>query len=319
VDLPCSGVQSLWTGGLFLLAATWIERHRINLRWLVVLLVFTAALLAANLARVGVLVAVGEVSGMRLLAEMLHVPLGVLGFLAVCAFAVSLLRWTQGQERRGPEIQGVDETPLEESLPSRPAWLALALGGIFLVMTLLYNPRPQIAVAGESRSWAFPPETIVEAWPLTPGELEWLSSGGALAGDRWRFTRGDLSGSMLFVTSDSWRAHHRPERCFEVYGLTVEDGGTYLVSQDFPVRLLPLSDGKNQDLFSAAYWFQASDQITEDYATRIWADLSPGRQRWVLVTVLFDDPDAYRDPDALVLYTELRQAVAHRLAGGGKP
>jgi hypothetical protein len=27
VDLPCSGVKSLWTGALFLIAATWIERR----------------------------------------------------------------------------------------------------------------------------------------------------------------------------------------------------------------------------------------------------------------------------------------------------
>ncbi len=124
---------------------------------------------------------------------------------------------------------------------------------------------------------------------------------------------------MLFVTSDSWRAHHRPERCFEVYGLTVQDAGTYLVAPDYPLRLLSLTDGKQQALYSAAYWFQAADQVTEDYATRIWADLSPGRRPWVLVTVLFDDPDAFRDPDALAFYSEVRQAVARRLAGGGTP
>ena len=40
VDLPCSGVKSLWTGLLFLLAATCIERRPINLRWLMTVLVF---------------------------------------------------------------------------------------------------------------------------------------------------------------------------------------------------------------------------------------------------------------------------------------
>ncbi len=181
VDLPCSGVQSLWTGGLFLLAATWIERQRINLRWLLVLLVFTAALLAANLARVGVLVAVGEVSGMRLLAEMLHVPLGVLGFVAACALAVSLLRWAGGQERRGPEIKGMDERGQGDPSahgPERPAWLAPALAGFFLVLVLLYNPRPQIAAAQEARTWDFPADLLTEAWPLTLGEVEWLGIRG---------------------------------------------------------------------------------------------------------------------------------------------
>jgi exosortase O len=51
VDLPCSGVKSLWTGGIFLLAATWIERRPLNLRWFFAALVFVVLLLAANLAR----------------------------------------------------------------------------------------------------------------------------------------------------------------------------------------------------------------------------------------------------------------------------
>jgi exosortase O len=74
VDLPCSGVKSLWTGMLFLIAATWIERRRFNLRWLLIALVFASLLFTANLARVGVLVVVGQVAGWWLVAEMLHVP-----------------------------------------------------------------------------------------------------------------------------------------------------------------------------------------------------------------------------------------------------
>lgn len=41
IDLPCSGVKSLWTGLLFLLAATWLERRPLNLRWLLTGLVLT--------------------------------------------------------------------------------------------------------------------------------------------------------------------------------------------------------------------------------------------------------------------------------------
>jgi exosortase O len=81
VDLPCSGIKSLWTGGLFLLAATLIERRPINFRWLLVCLGMDLLLLAANLGRVAALVLVGQVAGLSELAAMLHVPLGVLGFV----------------------------------------------------------------------------------------------------------------------------------------------------------------------------------------------------------------------------------------------
>ncbi len=102
VDLPCSGVKSLWTGLLFLIAATWIDRHPFNHRWVLTALVFTCLLFIANLARVGTLVVVGHVAGWQLVAEMLHVPLGVLGFIAACAAAVALLRSHRPTGRDAP-------------------------------------------------------------------------------------------------------------------------------------------------------------------------------------------------------------------------
>jgi exosortase O len=83
VDLPCSGVKSLWTGMLFLLAATWLERRPLNLRWLLLALGFAVLLIIANLMRVGILAAVGPVAGWPLLAEMLHVPLSVCSVLSL--------------------------------------------------------------------------------------------------------------------------------------------------------------------------------------------------------------------------------------------
>ncbi|MCB0190287.1 MAG: archaeosortase/exosortase family protein, partial [Caldilineaceae bacterium] len=61
VDLPCSGVKSLWTGGLFLIAVTWIERHPLNLRWLGIAGVFGGLLFVGNFVRVAVLIGVGVV------------------------------------------------------------------------------------------------------------------------------------------------------------------------------------------------------------------------------------------------------------------
>ncbi len=48
IDLPCSGVKSLWSGGLFLLAATWIERRSINMHWFLIGVTFVVVLLASK-------------------------------------------------------------------------------------------------------------------------------------------------------------------------------------------------------------------------------------------------------------------------------
>ncbi|MEA3341074.1 MAG: exosortase O, partial [Chloroflexota bacterium] len=242
VDAPCSGVKSLWTGALFLIAATWIERRRLNLCWLLTALAFAALLLAANVARVGVLVIVGQVAGWETVAEMIHVPLGVLGFIAACASVIVLLRLQ-------PVARDEEREAASPTL-SRPAWLAPALAVVIAVMTLIYAPRPQIGLAQSPPAWEFPAGLTTEPMPLRPDEVEWLTRGGAESATRlsfeWHAPDGgrSVSGSMILITSNTWRAQHRPERCFEVYGLTLDDACTYLVAPDFPVRFLSLSDGE---------------------------------------------------------------------------
>jgi exosortase O len=169
-------------------------------------------------------------------------------------------------------------------------------------------------------------------WPLEAGEQQWLAESGVQSVERFRFNWQGEPGSIMIVVSDTWRAQHRPERCFEVYGLAVEDSRTEFVaagtagaagaagSTDFPVRLLSLSASGKQDQAAAAYWLQSRQQTTDDFATRIWADLAPQRETWVLVTVLFDRPVDPGSAGPLALYTALRGVVQERLEGeAGNP
>jgi exosortase O len=338
VDLPCSGVKSLWTGMLFLLAATWLERRPLNLRWLLLALSFAAFLIIANMVRVGVLVAVGPVAGWPLLAEMLHVPLGVLGFIAACAAAVGLLRLSPPWKEIAPASQemSTSHTP-ERSLPlghptspiphlpshishptspiSHPPWLGPALVVIILAMVLVYTPPPQTGLTHSPPAWEFPAGLATTAMPLKPDEIAWLTRDGADSAERRRFEWRGLTGSMILITSSTWRAHHRPERCFEVYGLSLEDSRTHLINPNFPVRFVSLGDGDHASQLSATYWFQSAGRTTDDYGTRIWADLAPQRERWVLVSILFD---SVTEPDAApvqTFYLALHEAVARYLEG----
>lgn len=320
IDLPCSGVKSLWTGGMFLLAATWIEQRKITRRWLLAALVFAFLLFTANLARVAILVTVGPALGWNLLAEMLHVPLGVLGFAAACAALVWMLRrFVPAEEKDEPIVAGTIEVRV-----LRPRWLLPVLITTILFLTGLYTPRPEAAAAQTESKLHFPPGLSVEPWPFSPDELEWLSADGPLSANRWRFTwerQGETprQGSVLMISSDTWRAHHRPERCFEAYGLTVDQSYSTLLDENFPLRVLYLNAGRQRYHYSAVYWLQAPGRVTDDYATRIWSDLNPQRQTWVLVTVLFDTALDPTRSDLKELYTGLRQSVAQTLEGGYQP
>lgn len=322
VDLPCSGVKSLWTGGLFLIAATWLERRPLNWRWLGTAVLFVFLLFLTNLARVATLVTVGEVFGWRLAADMLHVPLGVLGFALACAAAVVLLRRQRPREATGEgrlalsRAEGAEGSENATTIQSpvstlQPAWLSPALIVAILLMALAYTPRPQTALAQASTILTRVPTGLAtEPMPLKPDEFAWLVRDGADSAERWRFQWRALTGSMILITSHTWRAHHRPERCFEVYGLSLEDSRTHLVTPHLPVRFVSLGNGDQHTILSATYWFQSAERTTDDYATRIWADVgAPMRERWVLVSILFDSAIDPNDPDVHAFYLALHQAV----------
>jgi exosortase O len=320
IDLPCSGVKSLWTGGMFLLAATWIERRKITRSWLLSALIFAFLLFATNLGRVAVLVTTGPVLGWSLLAEMLHVPLGVLGFVAACAALVWMLRRFVPAEDETQSIQPV----ASEIQLIRPRWLLPALMIAILLLALFYTPRQKVSAAQTPGELQFPAKLSVEPWPFSPSELEWLSADAPLSASRWRFTWDEQAnmprhGSLLLITSDTWRAHHRPERCFEAYGLTVDNARSTLLRADFPLRVLELSAAQDRYHYSAVYWLQAPGRLTDDYATRIWSDLAPQRQTWVLVTILFDSAVDPTVPELQALYDGLRRSVARSLEGGNPP
>jgi len=315
IDLPCSGVKSLWAGALFLVAATWIERRRLGLRWLLTLLAFGALLFVSNLVRVAVLTVVGEVAGWRLLAEMLHMPLGVLGFATACAATIVLLSRFCREGGSGKGDSRIAPT-------ARPVWLSPALAVAILAMALAYPPRPQTVLAQSAPGWELPPGLVAEPLPLQPEEIEWLTRDGAESASRFRFEwhGGDatISGSVILISSTTWRAHHNPERCLMLYGLSLDDSHTHLVRADFPVRYIALgaNQGAGRSLQAGTYWFQSARHTTDDYATRIWADVAPERDRWVLVTILFDDVYDPNDVDVETFYVALHDAVARNLDQG---
>jgi len=320
VDIPCSGIKSLWTGMLFLIAATWIERSAINLRWFMIAVLMGVLLFVANVARVGVLVMIGQVAGLEMVAELIHVPLGVLAFGAVCGVVLWLIKKQPTSVFYVPPQNVSPERDRDESssVLKRPVWLAplLALG--FAVMAILYTPRPQPVMAQAAIDWQFPSQLDVQVDPLSPELFTWVTGDGAEFADRWDITfqgkSGEINGSLMFLTSSTWRGQHRPERCFEVQGITIETAQTVYFDDSFSAQMVLVNGGLEQA--TAFYWLQTGNRATDDFATRIWSDLSADRQPWVLVTLLLDDVYPPNSPEVQSLAEMVRSAVAVSLEGG---
>ncbi len=305
IDLPCSGVKSLWTGALFFLAVTWLERRRLDWRWVLIGILFGVLLFIANFVRVGALVVAAQVLNLPLLAEMLHVPLGVLGFVGACAAAVGLLK-SKNQNSSALAFAARD------SFFSIPHF-SLGFAVVIAALALLYAPRPETGLAHPAPVWNFPPALHTQTLPLKPDELAMLTRDGAESATRLRFEWQGIGGSMILVPSRTWRAHHRPERCFEVFGLQLNDSRAQLAAPDFPLRAVTLRDPHSDARWNAAYWFQAATQTTDDYGTRIWADTVAPAQRWILVSILFDQNIAPDDARVIALYHALHETIAQQL------
>lgn len=200
----------------------------------------------------------------------------------------------------------------------RPVWLAPTLGVVITVMALLYTPRPTPVMAQSAINWVFPTDFQVKIDPIPPKFFSWVTNNGAMLADRWDFTwegdRTEIHGSLMFLTSNTWRSQHRPERCFEVQGISVESSHTIFIDDAFSAQMVLVSGGPQQA--TALYWLQNSEYATDDFATRIWSDLGSDQQHWVMVTLLLDD---VYPPDSLAVreIAELvRNSVSNSLKGG---
>ena len=308
IDLPCSGVQSLWTGIMFLLAATWLEGKKVANGWWLVASALLILLFVSNLARVAILTITGSVYGWTLFAEMLHVPLGVFGFVLACAAALWLLRWVPSHSQEAPSPSRFAK-PQREGLGENASIRAILIAALFIGLSFIHTKRALAIPIHTAPERNFGETIQTENLPLKPYEEEMLTRDGAESAERLTFQSGNLTGSMIIITSSTWRAHHSPERCFEVYGLAIDKSFTHLVDPTFPIRLVTLGEGT----YTANYWFQSAETTTDDYATRIWDDLQRERDRWVLVSMIFDGEVDVNSAEVVAFYKTVHNTVAETL------
>jgi exosortase O len=300
IDLPCSGVKGLWVGALFFLVLTWLERRALGGRWLLAGLAVLTALVTANFLRVLLLVVIGFACRQPALAALVHLPLGVFGFVAACGVAVlALLRLpAHGQEQRA------------SAATTRPLGFGL-LPLLALLLCLAGRSVPD-----DTRARAVGPAEmhLPQAWRITALPLEHEEAGlfthhGVQQAGKWRFQAGTAAGTLLVVVADSFRAHHAPEICLAGAGHRIDGVRRAALRLGRPLHIIDI-DGHRA---TAATWFQSARTTTDSLMRRTLAELLDGEQRWALVSVLFDGPTGL-DASTRSLLEDLHAAVATSLA-----
>jgi len=297
IDLPCSGIKSLWMGSLLLLAATGLERRKLGWRWLGVAIANLLFLFSANAARVLLLVLIADVARQPDLAAIAHLPLGLLGFILACGASWGLLQTVPKSKPQALQ-SAIVAKPLPQKL--QPIFLASILVLAITAQLVPARVAPQIAQI----HW--PEAFITESIPLTPAEQRFFNTEPGTIPEKRRFARGNLSGSILTVANTSWRIYHPPELCIASNGLKVDGMEQVQLAPEVLGRWLSLRDGQ----LSAAYWLQSPQETTDDFFASLGRNIFAHKQPWVLVSVLFDRALVPDDPQLQEFTRDVYGAIA---------
>lgn len=300
IDAPCSGLRSLWMGSVVFVLALWVEGQRLGLRVLGAFALLLVLLLGANITRVALIVAVSVVLDQPGLADVVHVPLGLIGFLAATAAPLLLLRRSSSEAT-------------ESSSPTpRPMLSPVAVYGLSALCVLgasLDTARPSVTRAPAGLALTLPNEWRAEPVPLTSAEDDLLARFAEGRVAKLRLRLADGSAGLLLVESRSWRSHHPPELCLAGAGHRLSSVSEREIWPGFRVRFARLDEGHS---FHVS-WFQAKDTTHADLVGRIVAQVFDPNTPFVMVSVVTHGFQGPEDPAFVHFITELRARVARRL------
>ncbi len=297
IDAPCSGLRSLWMGAVVFLMALWVEGRRLGLAAAAGFVLLLALLITANVVRVVLIIAVAVVLEQPVMAEIIHVPVGLIGFCLAIAAPLWLLHL--GHEVRPPP------TSLNPS-PALSRRFALALSLLMVLGGLFSSPRPVIARAPGAYELSVPAEWKPERIELTSAESDLLARFAQGRVAKLRLSMGSARAAVLFVESHSWRSHHPPELCLAGSGHQLHDVSEQSITDDFAIRFARLDDGSQHH----ASWFQSGETTHADLVDRILAQFSGPGASFVMISVVTDGFDGPHDPAFIQFLTELRARVA---------
>ena len=273
IDIPCSGLKSLWVGSAFYLAALVVLGKRMswNVLWKYILVIFL--LLSANTFRILILTLLTSLYNMPYLAEMLHLPLGILGFALSCLAGWFLLRY-------------VPETNKTLSQPSfiRPQKWIICLFMLFFLQLFSVKSEKHDTVELSIESMPIL-ASVTESIPLTSQEQRYFSRGEETVAGKWRFEWKGNSGSMLLVQSRDFNMFHAPELCMVAGGVKVDSMRTLQIGENH-FRLLSL----NQGSATGIYWLQSGDHATDDFTSRYLQYILSKKKKWSMISMILQTP-----------------------------
>ncbi len=296
IDLPCSGVKSIYTGALFMLAVYYLQKVRISIKLIVITLGFFAALLFFNTWRVFSLVYIYDVLSMKSFGNTVHVFLGVMGFLISCIFFWTITSRYASLDTPSAKTQNLVDKYTKYLKP----FLVIVLSILFATNLFFAKQQPVAINQTIQNEYSYKLNGInLTELPFTDREVSYFVNSDVEFSKKFSGTiTGGQIFSLLIVTSKSARTHHDPEICLQGLGYKINNS-EILQANGLRLRRLTLNDGNDQVL----YWYVGKENNLLDYSERVWEEITKIGQTWVLVMIGFTDPiDLSREDVRDLLY-----------------
>ncbi len=303
IDLPCSGVKSIYTGGLFMLSTYFLQNVRLSVKLIAITVLFFISLLFFNTWRVFSLIYIYDVLDMKWAGDAIHLVLGILGFTASC---ISLWYLTNKYVPSLTSRKTLNEV--------KPTWLkgnvklfSIIFFSFFLLLQVAFIKDTDIVnTYKQQTAYSITLNSIIlsDLAFSRAEESYFVNSDVEFSKKFTGQTKDGIQFSLLVVSSKSARTHHDPEICLQGLGHTISNSEIFQIN-DFRVRKLSLDDNKA----TAIYWFVGKDKNLLDYSERVWEEVKNPKKSWVLIAIGFSEPIDVSRPDVKDLILQVNSSA----------
>ncbi len=276
VDIDCSGIKGLWVGLIFFIAYTWINKIKLNLKWLGLLIILIISILFFNIIRVSTLVMLNSIQGLEKGVQYFHYSIAAFGIVLSCLLVHFLAIFFKLINSNQTEILKQEVAHKENNTKY------LVLLNVVILTLLIIPQKPNYKVISKAIPYLKSDENFsIKTINFNSGEKAVFEKDGSAA-QKFEFKYKEIIGEAIIVIGNDWRAQHKPELCFEAAGNNLQSVQTLLVNKSFPVKFIQF----NQQESVVYSWFQSPQIITDDYSYRNWLELSGKESNWLLMNVV---------------------------------
>ena len=283
VDFSCSGIKGLWAALLFYFTNTWLKKYKINVNWFLIGGALLFLILLFNTLRILILVYFDLVLKLPTFSNIIHVPLGIFGFVFSCVITYFL---SEKLLKSKPQTSSKEITK-KQAFSFNKAFIIIPV----LQIVLFFNSKEttsNVIIKHHTKQFDtnFTALWNINKTNVSEEESKFITlTGGDL--QKFSFFNKNLKGNGFFLKSKTWRSHHNPEFCITAGGKKIIQSETLKTGSNSTIKKIIL-DTKEQGY----YWFQNNTYTTDDFGTRVWNEIFKQQKDWFLICIIFNADDA---------------------------